>query len=86
LVSAACTSVKIVKHQPGLRPELIQKAMNLSGYLKENGIIVPCVQYPVKMNKVLVRITVSVNHTRDQIENLLIILKQWRSKHQVASD
>lgn len=118
LVSAACTSVQIVKHQPGLRPELIQKAheiregiinlgyhtnreptpiipvffsskekaMNLSGYLKENGIIVPCVQYPVKMDKVIVRITVSVNHTRDQIEDLLVILKQWRSKHQVASD
>ena len=113
LVSAACTSVKIVKQHPGLRPELVQKAnsiregvlklglhtnreptpiipvffssrdeaMNLSGFLKENGIIVPCVNYPVKMDQVIVRITVSVNHTREQIEELLVILKQWRSKH-----
>ena len=116
LVSAACTSVKIVKQQPGLRPELVQKAheiregiikldfhtnreptpiipiffnsrdeaMNLSGYLQDNSIIVPCANYPVKMDKAIVRITVSVNHTRDQIEELLVILKQWRSKHDVT--
>ncbi len=116
LVSAANASVKIVKQQPGLRPELIQKshtiregiiklgfqtnreptpiiplffnsrdkAMNLSGFLKENGIIVPCINYPVKIEKVIVRMTVSVNHTGDQIENLLAILEQWRSTHDVT--
>ncbi len=116
LVAAACTSVKIVKQQPGLRPALVQKAdeiregiiklgfhtnreptpiipvffnsrnqaTELSGYLKEHGIIVPCVNYPVAMEKVIVRITVSVSHTRDQIENLLAILKQWRSTHDVT--
>lgn len=118
LVSAACTSVKIIKQQVQLRPRLYQKsneirkgvinlgfhtnqeptpiipvffssldkALNLSGYLKENGIIVPCINYPGNMDKFVVRITVSVNHTSDQIENLLIILKQWRSKHGATQD
>ncbi len=116
IVSAACTSVKIVRQQPQLRPALYKKAneiregviklgfhtnegptpiipiffssrdkaRKLSGYLKENGIIVPCINYPVNMDKFIVRITVSVNHTRDQIEDLLVLLKQWRSKHGVT--
>ena len=61
-----------------------ERAMNLSGTLKENGIIVPCINYPVKMEKTIVRITVSVNHTGDQIEDLLTILEQWSANHDVT--
>lgn len=62
----------------------LEKARNLSGYLKENGIIVPCISYPVHMKNFAARITVSVNHTPGQIEELFIRLKQWRSKHGVT--
>lgn len=53
-------------------------AKNLSEYLKRNNIIVPFIKYPVKMRKFVVRITVSANHTKEQIENLLFVLKTWR--------
>ncbi len=62
----------------------LEKARELSEYLKENGVIVPCVHYPVKMEHYIARMTVSANHTRDQIEELLVLLKQWRSKHGVT--
>ena len=62
----------------------LDKARELSEYLKENGVIVPCVHYPVKMEHYIARMTVSANHTRDQIEELLVLLKQWRSKHGVT--
>jgi len=55
-----------------------QTARDLSAYLEENLIIAPAVDYPVKMEKFIVRITVSAIHTEDQIENLLDILKNWR--------
>jgi 7-keto-8-aminopelargonate synthetase-like enzyme len=57
------------------------QARNLSLYLERNGIIAPCISYPVKMNQFIVRITVSVNHTPDQIEELLETLKKWKSPH-----
>ena len=60
------------------------KARNLSGYLKENGIIVPYINYPVNMDKFMVRITVSVNHSIDQIAELLNTLKRWRSEYGVT--
>ena len=58
-----------------------ENAIRLSEYLKENNIIVPYIKYPVKMDKFLVRLTVSAIHTKDQIENLLKLLKKWRDKH-----
>jgi 7-keto-8-aminopelargonate synthetase-like enzyme len=62
----------------------LEKARNLSDYLKENGLIVPCVHYPVKMDHFIARMTVSANHTGDQIAELLMLLKQWRSNHGVT--
>lgn len=55
-----------------------KKARNLSSFLKENHIIAPAADYPVKADKYIVRITVSANHTKEQIENLLSILKKWQ--------
>ncbi len=60
---------------------LQEKAKNLSRYLKENNIIVPVVDYPVKKDHYILRITVSAIHTMDQIEELLYILKKWRDSH-----
>jgi 7-keto-8-aminopelargonate synthetase-like enzyme len=57
------------------------KAENLSRYLEENGIIVPSINYPVKIDQFIVRITASASHTKDQIEKLLQILKKWRDNH-----
>jgi len=116
IVSAACTSLKLIRQQPQLRAALtrnaselrkgvvelglhtteaptpiipiffssLEKARKLSDYLKENGFIVPCVHYPVKTEKFITRMTVSANHTRDQVAELLVLLKQWRSKHGVT--
>ena len=47
------------------------KAKDLSRYLEENDIIVPSINYPVKMDQFIVRITTSASHTKDQIEKLL---------------
>jgi 7-keto-8-aminopelargonate synthetase-like enzyme len=54
-----------------------EKARKLSGFLEENGIIVPFMNYPVSEEMHQVRITVSVNHTYDQIEELARMLKKW---------
>ncbi len=59
-----------------------ENAKELSDFLKENGIIVPFITYPVRMNKFLVRITVSAGHTDDQIEELLYYLKKWKDSHE----
>ena len=58
-----------------------QTAQALSLYLEENQIIAPSVNYPVKMEKFIVRTTVSSIHTEEQIENFLSVLKNWRDKH-----
>lgn len=58
-----------------------QKAKKLSDFLKRNRIIAPAVNYPVKLEKFVVRITVSAKHTKDQIEKLLQILKKWRDNY-----
>lgn len=62
-----------------------QKSKELSEFLKENHIIAPSIDYPVKIDNFIVRITVSSNHTKDQIENLLYLLKKWRDNHGTAS-
>lgn len=63
-----------------------KKAKGLSKYLEDNHIIAPAVDYPVKMDYYIVRITVSSNHTREQIENLLFTLKKWREKYGTDKD
>ena len=40
-----------------------EDARNLSGFLQENGIIAPHVDYPVKTDRFIVRITVSAVHS-----------------------
>jgi len=113
VVSAGCSSIKILKQHPELRSRLLENeryirdeiigmnfstttentpiipiflnskenANKLSGYLHENYIIAPHIEYPVKMDKFLVRITVSAIHTKDQVEQLLEHLKKWRDKY-----
>lgn len=56
-------------------------AQELSAFLRKNFIIAPSVNYPVKMEKFIVRITVSATHTEDQIENFINNLKNWRDNH-----
>jgi 7-keto-8-aminopelargonate synthetase-like enzyme len=57
-----------------------KEADNLSKYLEKNNIIASLMNYPVEMDKFILRITVSVNHTKDQIGELLHLLKKWRDK------
>ena len=59
-----------------------EHAKGLSDFLKENSIIVPFITYPVRMNKFLVRITVSAGHTNDQIDELMFYLKKWKGSHE----
>jgi len=116
IVSAARTSLRLIREQPQLRSALIlnaaemrkgvielgfhttevpspiipiflsslEKARNLSDFLKEHGLIVPCVHYPVKTDHFITRMTASAIHTTEQIAELLMLLKQWRSKHGVT--
>jgi 7-keto-8-aminopelargonate synthetase-like enzyme len=56
-------------------------AMNLSVFMKENGIIVPAINYPNKLGKHMVRITISANHTGKQTKALLKLIKKWKNKH-----
>jgi len=58
-----------------------ETAEKLSGFLKENNIIVPLINYPVNIDNYLVRITASANHTDDQIGDLLNVFKKWRNKY-----
>ena len=57
------------------------KAKDLSLFLEKNGIIVPYMNYPVKLAKFIVRITVSASHTVEQTELLLEMLKKWGKKN-----
>lgn len=59
----------------------IEKAKDLSGFLEENNIIVPFIQYPVKSDIFMVRITCCVDHTPEQTGVLLELLKKWRDKN-----
>lgn len=60
-----------------------QNAKELSGFLKENHIITPAVHYPLKLEHFLVRITVTANHSTEQIDRLLFLLKQWRNNKNI---
>ena len=57
-----------------------ERASELSGFMENNGIIVPCVNYPVMHLKPMIRITVTANHTNQQAELLLELLNKWRDK------
>ena len=56
----------------------LSKAKDLSLFLENNKIIVPFVNYPVKLAKYIVRITISACHTNEQSELLLHMLKKWK--------
>lgn len=58
-----------------------ENAEKVSSFLKENYIIAPYINYPVKIDKFLVRITVSAIHTDDQIDKLLELLNTWRERN-----
>jgi len=62
--------------------ERAEKAKSLSTYLEENGIIAPFINYPARQEIHLIRIAVCANHTNDQIEILLEMLKKWRDKNE----
>jgi 7-keto-8-aminopelargonate synthetase-like enzyme len=59
----------------------LARAKDLSLFMENNGIIVPFINYPIKQEKFIVRITVSVNHTTGQAGKLLEILKKWKDKN-----
>jgi len=62
--------------------ERAEKAKGLSSYLEDNGIIAPFMNYPVRQEMHLIRIAVCANHTSDQIEILLRLLKKWKDKNE----
>jgi len=55
-----------------------QDAADLSGFLKENQMIAPFVNYPVKTAKSIIRLTASAAHTDQQIDQLPAILEIWK--------
>lgn len=57
------------------------QARNLSLFLEDNGIIVPFIHYPVRTGLYIVRIAVSVSHTKVQTEELLNLLKKWKKEY-----
>ena len=59
-----------------------EKAKSLSSFLEDNGIIAPFMNYPVRQEMHLIRIAVCANHTSDQIEILLEMLKKWKDKNE----
>ena len=58
-----------------------ESAEGLSNFLAENHVIAPYINYPVKMDKFIVRITVSAIHAEDQIEQLVALVKKWQDKY-----
>ncbi len=58
-----------------------EEAGRLSRFLHDQGIIAPAVRYPVPMDRCLVRLTVSADHTSDDMDTLLQALERWRNHH-----
>jgi 7-keto-8-aminopelargonate synthetase-like enzyme len=58
-----------------------KKAERLSRFLYDQGIIGPAMKYPVPMDRYLVRLTVSADHTKEQMDTLLEALERWRNRH-----
>jgi 7-keto-8-aminopelargonate synthetase-like enzyme len=59
----------------------LTRAKDLSLFLESNGIIVPFINYPVRQEKYLLRIAVSITHTVDQIEELVENLTKWKDNY-----
>jgi 7-keto-8-aminopelargonate synthetase-like enzyme len=57
------------------------QAKKLSVFLEKKRIISPFINYPVKLGKSMIRITVSANHTSSQTEQFLEVLNQWKIKN-----
>ena len=58
-----------------------ENAGRLSAFLMKNDIIVPFVNYPVNIERFVVRITASASHTDEQVDELLNVFKKWRNKY-----
>lgn len=58
-----------------------EQAKKLSVFLEKKRIISPFINYPVKLGKSMIRITVSVNHTSTQTGQLLEVLNLWKKKY-----
>jgi 7-keto-8-aminopelargonate synthetase-like enzyme len=59
----------------------LARAKDLSLFMESNGIIVPFINYPVRQEKYLLRIAVSISHTGEQIEEVVENLKKWKDKN-----
>lgn len=59
----------------------LNTAKNLSLFMESNGIIVPFINYPVKHEKYLLRIAVSISHTVEQMEEVVENLIKWKDKY-----
>jgi 7-keto-8-aminopelargonate synthetase-like enzyme len=59
----------------------LNKAINLSLFLENHGIIVPFINYPVKQVNHMLRISISATHTNYQIELLIELLNKWKNKN-----
>ena len=60
-------------------------ADSLSSFLEENGVIVPLMNYPSGQGLHMIRIAVTATHTDDQANELLDLLKKWKSSNQSGS-
>jgi len=58
--------------------ETREKAVNLSEFLYQNQIIAPFIEYPVKHDNYIIRLTISSAHTKNQIDNLIENLQTWK--------
>ena len=58
-----------------------ENARGLSSFLEKKGFIVPFMNYPVRLDKFLLRIAASADHSHDQIDQLLKHLTKWKDKY-----
>ncbi len=56
-------------------------ASSLSRFLEINGIIAPAIDYPNKLDKYIVRITLCTGHSDQQVESLLSFIKKWKDRN-----
>ena len=64
---------------PVIFPDM-SNANSLSSFLEENGVIVPCMNYPSAQGLHMIRIAVTATHTDDQANELIDLLKKWKIK------
>jgi 8-amino-7-oxononanoate synthase len=59
-----------------------QKALELSSYLEEHGILATAIRPPtVPEGSSRIRLTISVSHTKEHIDQLLKIIGMWNEKY-----